>query len=77
MKPKYKNNVTEKRKAAGITQTQLAKESGTSCQYIQYIEYGYNAPTVYLAKKIAKVLKSNVEEVFPEADEQPQNKESE
>ena len=63
---KYTNRVAEYRKAIGKTQTQLAVEVGVSDTSIQNIEYGDNAPNIYLAHKIAKSLKSDVEKVFPE-----------
>jgi len=66
---KYKNKVTEYRKAIGKTQQQLANDVRVSVTHIQRIEYGENTPTVYLAKKISKSLNKNVDEVFP-ADEE-------
>ena len=63
---KYKNNLAECRKAIVKTQRQLAIDVGVSDTTVQNIEYGYNAPTIYLAKRIAKALQTNIDKVFPD-----------
>lgn len=57
--------VKHARKAAGLTQVQLAESVGVSRQTIISIERGDYAPSVYLALRIARTLKSNVESLFP------------
>ncbi len=47
-----------------MTQQQLAKEVGVSRQTIIAIEKGKFNPSVRLALNIAKVFKTNVEEIF-------------
>jgi len=42
----------------------LAKKANTSVTQIQNIEYGDSAPNVYLAKRIATILNSTVEDLF-------------
>jgi len=66
MESKYRNNVAEYRKAIGKTQQQLVEETGISDTHIQKIEYGDCAPTIYLAKKIARALSAEVEKLFPD-----------
>lgn len=52
------------RKAAGLTQAQLAQLTGVSRQTIIATERGDYAPSVYLALRIARSLETNVEEIF-------------
>lgn len=53
------------RKNAGLTQAQLAEIVGVSRQTVISIERGDYAPSVYLALRIARELKSSVEDLFP------------
>lgn len=58
---------TELRKArekAGLTQAQIAEKSGITTRAYQYYEAGEREPTVRIAKLIAKLLNSTVEELF-------------
>lgn len=52
------------RKAAGLTQAQLAQLTGVSRQTIIATERGDYAPSVYLALRIARSLETSVEEIF-------------
>lgn len=52
------------RKAAGLTQAQLAQLTGVSRQTIIATERGDYAPSVYLALRIARSLETTVEEIF-------------
>ncbi len=59
-----KNSVHTKRKAAGLTQEDLAVAIGVTRQTIISIEKGNYVPSVLLAIKIADFFKVSVEEVF-------------
>lgn len=52
------------RKAAGLTQAQLAAEVGVSRQTIIAIERGDYSPSVYLALRAARALDTTVEALF-------------
>lgn len=52
------------RRAAGLTQAELAAEVGVSRQTIISIERGDYAPSVYLALGIARKLNATVEQLF-------------
>lgn len=60
-----KNNLKNIREKRGITQIQVAQKVQITERGYQYIEAGKRIPNVYLAIKIAKVLNSTVEELFP------------
>lgn len=62
---KNKNLVKLYRNKLGITQQELANKCNVSLRYIQMIETGNSIPTIYVAIKIAKTLKTNVEILFP------------
>jgi len=59
-----KNSVHTKRKAAGLTQEDLAVAIGVTRQTIISIEKGNYVPSVLLALKIASFFTVPVEEVF-------------
>ncbi len=59
-----KNSVHTKRKAAGLTQEDLAVAIGVTRQTIIAIEKGNYVPSVLLALKIAQCFKVELEEVF-------------
>ena len=59
-----RNKVREIRAAKGITQVQLARQAGVSRQTIHAIETSKHDPSVTLALKIAKVLRTSVEKLF-------------
>lgn len=58
------SNLKQVRKAAGLTQAQLAQSTGVSRQTIIATERGDYAPSVYLALRIAQSLETTVEEIF-------------
>jgi transcriptional regulator with XRE-family HTH domain len=63
------HNLKEARKKKGLTQAQLAEMVGTSPKYISRIE-NYRANfSVYLAYKIAWVLKVPMDELFSGIDD--------
>lgn len=59
------NRVREHRKAAGITQAELARAGRVSRQSIVSVEGGDYAPSVYLALRLAAALGTTVEVLFP------------
>lgn len=60
-----KNKISEFRKAQKLTQPQLAAILNLSnYQSIQAIELGKNTPSVEVALRLARALKTTVEELF-------------
>jgi putative transcriptional regulator len=59
-----KNEVAALRKAAKLTQQQLADDVGVTRQTIISIEKGNYIPSVLLALKLSKTLGCQVERVF-------------
>jgi len=57
------------RRASGLTQAELAQRVGVSRQTIISVERGDYAPSVYLALRIARELKSSVEQLFAAEEE--------
>jgi transcriptional regulator with XRE-family HTH domain len=53
----------ELRTAAGLTQRELAKRSGTSSAAISNFEAGNNAPTLGTLVKLAEALECNISEL--------------
>ena len=58
------NHITQYRKAAGLTQAQLAEAVGVSRKTINTIENRVFIPSTVLALKLAQVLEASVEELF-------------
>ena len=52
------------RKARKLTQEQLAEAIGCSVEFISLVERGVNAPSVAGLEKFAKILKTEVKELF-------------
>ena len=61
---RVKNTVQALRHEIGLTQEELAEKVGVSRQTIIAIERGNYAPSVALALKLAKILKTTVEKLF-------------
>lgn len=59
-----KNNVKQFREILGLTQEQLGELVGVSRQAIIAIETGKFEPSIWLAYDIAKVFRTNIEEIF-------------
>lgn len=59
------NNVRQKRLEAGLTQERLAMKIGISRSTLSAIENGHIDPSVSLAIRLARALKTNVEKIFP------------
>lgn len=58
------NHLKEYRSKLGINQTELGKLAGVSRQTISLIERGDYSPPVTLALKLAKICRTNVEDIF-------------
>ena len=54
-----------KREAVKVTQVQMANQVGISVVGYQNYEAGKRVPDVYIAQKIAKILHTTVEDLFP------------
>lgn len=63
-KPQVNNSVEDWRKKRGFTQAQLARKSEVTRQTIIALEKGDYIPSVALALKLAKVLKTTVQKLF-------------
>lgn len=61
---KLKNNLKEHRKAAKLTQSQLAERVGSSKNTISSIETGQFCPTAYLAALLCIALDCKFEDLF-------------
>ncbi len=59
-----KNKLKEYRQAKGWTQTQLAREVGSSKNTISSIETGQFCPTAYLAALLCVALDCKFEDLF-------------
>lgn len=59
-----KNFITEKRKALGMTQRDLASLLGVHYQVLQRWESGDRNPTVDIAIQLSRILHVTVEELF-------------
>jgi putative transcriptional regulator len=58
------NKVAERRKELGISQVALARRTGVSRSTIYTIERNETCPSVYVAKKIATALMTDVDNIF-------------
>jgi putative transcriptional regulator len=59
-----KNRIRELRKELGMRQEDLAREAGVTRQTINAIENDRYNPTLILAMKLARILKTTVEDLF-------------
>jgi transcriptional regulator with XRE-family HTH domain len=60
------NRVKEFRKRASLTQVELARRARMASPNLSAIEHGRLAPWPKIKKKLARVLKTTPEELFPE-----------
>ena len=58
------NSIKERRKKACLTQEELAKQANLSRTHLAEIENGNAIPSVLVAQKIAKALKTRVDSIF-------------
>ncbi|MDE6905516.1 MAG: helix-turn-helix domain-containing protein [Lachnospiraceae bacterium] len=61
-----RERLTKTRKSLGLTQADVATAIGVHRSYYGLIENGNRNPTLNIAKKIATVLNSNIEYLFPD-----------
>jgi len=59
-----KNRMKELRTKRGMTQDELARKAGVRRETIVFLEKGKYNPSLRLAHKVAKILKSSIEDVF-------------
>jgi transcriptional regulator with XRE-family HTH domain len=64
LQQKLGRRIASLRKARKLTQEQLAEASGYSVEFVSLVERGVNAPSVAGLEKFAKVLKTEVKELF-------------
>jgi len=62
--PILRTRIKELRARYNITQEELAERVGVTRQTMLYLEKGKYYPSLLLAHRVAKVLKSTIEEVF-------------
>ena len=60
----FKTRIKELRARHDMTQEDLAKTVGVTRQTIIYLEKGTYNPSLELAYKVAKVLKTTIDELF-------------
>ncbi|MGG2466824.1 helix-turn-helix transcriptional regulator [Paraclostridium bifermentans] len=60
----FKSNLQYYRKKNKFTQSELAKKVGVTKDYISMIERGKKNPGIFLAKRIAMILNSTIDEIF-------------
>ena len=58
------NCIRERRRELGISQEELAKRCGVSRQTVNAIENNKYDPTLGLAMRLARLLKTPVEDIF-------------
>lgn len=58
------NRLEEVREARGLSRTELAEAAEVHYQTIGYIERGEYSPSLSLALTLARVLKTDVQEIF-------------
>ena len=58
------NHILPLRKAAGLTQAQLATTVGVTRKTINTVERGHYVPSTVLALRIAAALDTTVEDIF-------------
>ncbi len=65
-----KTRIKELRARYNLTQDELAEKVGVTRQTMLYLEKGKYNPSLLLAYRVAKVLKSTIEDVFIIEDEE-------
>lgn len=58
------NKIKEFRKGKGLLQKELAKKIGVTGRAIGYYENGQREPKLVIAKKLADVFETTIEELF-------------
>ena len=60
----FRTRIKELRARYDLTQEDLAREVGATRQTIVYLEKGTYNPSLDLAHRVAKVLKTSIDELF-------------
>ena len=60
----FKTRIKELRARYDLTQEDLAKEAGVTRQTIVYLEKGTYNPSLDLAHRVARALKTTIEDLF-------------
>ena len=60
----FKTRIKELRARYDLTQEELADKVGVTRQTMLYIEKGKYNPSLMVARKVARVLKSRIEDIF-------------
>ena len=60
------HELVNQREVQRKTQKEVAANAGISVRYYQYLEARERKPTIHIATRIAKYLKSDVQVLFPE-----------
>ena len=60
----FKTRIKELRARYDLTQEDLAKQVGVTRQTIVYLEKGIYNPSLDLAHRVAKVLKTTIDDLF-------------
>lgn len=58
------NKIRELRAKYNLTQSELAEKVGVRRETIVFLEQGKYMPSLLLAHKVAKILKSKIEDLF-------------
>ncbi len=58
------NRIKELRQKYNFTQEELAKEAGVRRETVVFLEQGKYNPSLNLAHKIAKILKTSIDNLF-------------
>ena len=61
---KFGQKIAQLRKDRGLTQADLAFETGISTSYMSAIENGITDSTISTAKRVAKALEIDINELF-------------
>ena len=61
---KIGNRIQKLRKEQKLTQEQLADNVSITAQHLSYIENGHRRPSLPLARKLSRVLKTTLGELF-------------
>jgi transcriptional regulator with XRE-family HTH domain len=68
----YGNKLKKTRLAREMLQIHLAAKSGINFATLSRIEHGWLKPTAAQKRRLARVLKVSIGELFPQAERRPQ-----
>lgn len=70
---KFRTRIKELRARYDLTQEDLAKKVGVRRETVLYLEKGKYNPSLTLAREVAKVLKTTIDELFIFEDDERNN----